>query len=64
MYLPDFWNVYDHFGALDISVKMSSLFEGCKKIDTEERKHEIWNICTNEKTCGVLENVLISFKPI
>ena len=53
-----FWSIRHY------SVKISSLFEGCKKIDTKEREHEMWNICTNGKTCGILENVLISFKPI
>ena len=42
---------------------MSSLFEGCKnhkqRLDFEmnKRSHEVENICTNGKTCGVLENV-------
>ena len=32
--------------------------------EMDKRNYEIWNICTNEKTCRVLKNALTSFGPI
>lgn len=62
----------DHFGALDTEVLKYQLYLKIVRYINNERLGfkmkkwgcEIWNICTKEETCRVLENTLTNFGPI